>query len=809
MQTDTMRQYAKFKHLAIRSSLVVFAFILMLGFLITGWIFGYYVGLMEDIPLPSKSDYIQVMQGIEENSEIYYGNSKKISDIRTDLNRKNCTLDEVSPLIIKGLIATEDEHFYEHPGIVPAALLRAALSHVISSQPESGGSTITQQLIKQSMLTNEVSFARKAREIALAWRLEKFFSKKQILEAYLNITPFGMNNKKQHIAGIKLASLGCFGKDPKEVNLNQAAFLAGLPQNPYNYNPYDINGSLKNNEDLQPGIRRMKYVLKRMYLERVISKDQYEKALHYDITKDFKDQEETREVSTDQPYLYNAVYNEAVNTLAKLLKDDITEKQPHVAKHIEMSRFYEDAEKLLKNQGLKIYTSVDPILYKTINQLAREESQRLGSVRRSADGKIKETVQNGAVLLENSSGRVLAFVSGYNYDINQNDHAFNIRRSPGSTFKPLFAYGPALEEGLINPSSLLADNFISIPDKNGTNYEPSNFGNRISYQLLSARTALAQSLNNPTIHLYQKLLDNKVKLSLYAQNLGLSKAIKEYEYQNVSLPLGGTSYGPTVAELAAAYATIANKGQYRHPHLIDRIETSDGKVIFQHDTGQTGQAFSETTAYQLLDMLRDVHRFGLFKIANKNMPTDLDYFIKTGTSEDARDSWLAGSTPSITLVSWIGYDNQTGSQSLSTDYDNVNYGEVGSRHANLWLSLLNGLYKKNPDITGAKKAFPIPPNLKQIYVSNVTGLQTGTFNGPFQSNYQISPQAGSHLEWVQERQNIEARFDFAIGADIDEIAFYLEPYRTHKDPNINRKIAELLENYSHRIEALTGKRPRK
>src|SRR5690625_4144923 len=223
----------------------------------------------------------------EETSKYYFDNNVYLGDVRSDLHREETSLDKISDLILHAVIATEDENFYEHKGVVPKAITRAILQEALNSDVKTGGSTLTQQLIKNQVLTNEVSFDRKAKEILLALRLERFFDKDEILEAYLNVIPYGRNSSGDNIAGIQTAAQGVFGVDADELNLPQAAYLAGLPQSPSAYTPFVNTGGLKSKDGLEPGINRMKSVLKRMYDAEFINEDEYEEALDYDITEDF------------------------------------------------------------------------------------------------------------------------------------------------------------------------------------------------------------------------------------------------------------------------------------------------------------------------------------------------------------------------------------------------------------------------------------------------------------------------------------------------------------------------------------------
>ena len=277
-------------------------FLILMGGLGMGAGMGYFAALVGKTPAPSKDEMTQAIHKFEQQSTLYYASGQPIANVRTDVVRSMVSKDDISPNIINGLIAIEDENFYEHNGVSPKATLRAVLQTLLVGSG-TGGSTLTQQLVKQQLLSNEVTFFRKANEILLALRLENYFSKDDILTAYLNVSPFGRNNKGENIAGIRAAAEGIFGKEPKEVNLPQAAFLVGLPQAPYNYTPYDQSG--KQYADQEAGITRMKNVLFKMYRNEYIDKATYEEALNYDITKDFLQQ--ATKTEDRQSYLYNAV----------------------------------------------------------------------------------------------------------------------------------------------------------------------------------------------------------------------------------------------------------------------------------------------------------------------------------------------------------------------------------------------------------------------------------------------------------------------------------------------------------------------
>jgi penicillin-binding protein len=214
---------------------------------------------------------------------IYFSDSVYLGKLRADIERQEVKIDEISKHVKNAVIATEDEFFYEHDGVVPKAIMRALFQEVTNSSNRSGGSTLTQQLIKNQILTDEVSFDRKAKEILLALRLERFFEKEEILEAYLNVADLGRNASGRNIAGVQAAAQGIFGVDAKNLTLPQSAFIAGLPQSPFGYTPFTNRGEIK--ENLDAGTSRMKTVLRRMYAKGFISQKEFEEAAKFDLRK--------------------------------------------------------------------------------------------------------------------------------------------------------------------------------------------------------------------------------------------------------------------------------------------------------------------------------------------------------------------------------------------------------------------------------------------------------------------------------------------------------------------------------------------
>src|SRR5699024_10498497 len=355
----------------IANLLLFFAIIaVMIGLFGVGVGAGYFASLVKDEPIREYEEMRKDIYNYEETSQMYFANNKLIGEVRSELYREEVDLENVSDFIVEAVIATEDQEFYEHNGIVPKAIVRATLQEFTNASVQTGGSTLTQQIIKNQILTNEVSFDRKAKEILLAMRLENFFEKDEILEAYLNIIPYDRNSSGRNIAGIQTAAKGVFGKDASELNLAQSAYLSGLPQNHYAFTPFTQKGELKGEEGLEPGINRMKTVLKRMYQNEFITKEEYSEALEYDIVADFTDKKESPAEK------YPAIVFEVEKQARKILREKFAEEDDFTAEDLESDEaLYEQydtlASRALSMNGYEIHSTIDKDMYDTIEKVVK------------------------------------------------------------------------------------------------------------------------------------------------------------------------------------------------------------------------------------------------------------------------------------------------------------------------------------------------------------------------------------------------------------------------------------------------------
>ncbi|MDT2711217.1 transglycosylase domain-containing protein [Enterococcus dongliensis] len=736
----------------IKSLLLGFIVVLFLGgLLVVGIGAGYFAHLVEGTPTPTKTEMKQKVGDIAEPSKLLYADDQELATIQSDPIREKISSDEISSWVKKALVATEDENFYKHRGVVPKAVVRALLGEVVGFGAGSGGSTLTQQLIKQQVLTNETSFKRKANEIVLAFDLEKYLSKDEILTSYLNVSPFGRNNKGQNIAGVEEAAIGIFGVHAKDLNLPQSAFIAGLPQSPIVYSPYTNTGDLK--QDYSLGMARKDDVLFNMYREQMISKKEYEAAKEYDLSKDFQARQDI-EVQ-QHGFLYYTVYNEAISIVAKKQAEEDGISDGEYDKDDVQSRYIEQAKVKMQNQGLVVKSTIDKNIYDAMQLGVAEYGQYL-------DDGSGATVEPGTVMMDNQTGRIYGFVGSRDYNINQNNHAFDTVRQAGSSIKPVLVYGPAIDQGLLGSASRIADFPMKYQRGEHAGKELENAENKGSKTFQTTREALVESTNITAYHVYQDMLANKGS-DQFAYDNYLKKM--NYPTSNTwgveSAPLGTTGVS-TLTEVNG-FQTLANDGVYQQGYLIDSITDSTGKEIYKHKNAPV-QVYSKATASIMNNLMRSVineqHTTPFKSIlsgVNYSLST-ADWVGKTGTTDNYADNWLIVSTPSITLGTWTGRD----------DNKPMNDG-AGNRTATYMSYLAGRIYQVNPTVFAEDEKFELTDDVKQIKVSDFTGLKPGkvTHNG---TNYQV-PSGETTSLWAKDGP-VDNTYEFGIGGDDEDYKTY-------------------------------------
>lgn len=714
----TKRQARISYSVAWNITLLVVIVLLLGGIFAGGTAAGYFASLVKDEPIRPPESMKAAVNQYEETSKLYFAGGEFFGKLQTDIDRERVKIKDVSDDLKNAIIATEDEYFYDHEGIVPKALMRAIFQEMTNSAQQTGGSTLTQQLIKNQILTDEVSFDRKAKEILLAMRLENFLGKDEILEAYLNVTPFGRDASGQNIGGIQAASKGVFGVDAKDLTLPQAAFLAGMPKNPFSYTPFANGGGLKEEQLLEPGLNRMKTVLYRMRAEEYISEKQYQDALAYDIKKDFiKPQPRSYE---KYPWLTVEVENRAKEIIAvRLAKEDgYTQKDLEEDRSNGGSlndRYLTMAARDVRKKGYHIHSTVDKGLYDQFQRI-KDEYDNYGytktkQVKNETTGKmetVKEPVQVGAILIENKTGRILSFVGGRDHALEELNHATQAVRPNGSTMKPLLVYAPAMEMGLSAPGAVVADVPISVSNGSGSKVFKNYLTGRY-YGLVSSREALAKSYNASAIYTYLKTVDKDP--AKYLEKMGMT-TLTEADHSNLSAALGGLEQGVTLEENANAYTTFANGGKFKDAYMIDKITDPEGNVVYEHQAEEK-DVFSPQTAYLMTDMMRDVFKYGTASAVPGMLKFSADWAGKTGTTTGPNDAWLIGSNPNVTFGTWIGYDQQA---PLSSD------GSESRRNYGIWAKLINGAYDVNPELVAPDERFKQPEGIVSRSYCAISGL---------------------------------------------------------------------------------------
>ena len=675
------------------------------GFFGAGIAIGYGVALFDKVSIPQSAELVNRVKDITSISEIYYADGSTIASIEGDLLRTSVASDAISDNLKKAIIATEDEHFAEHKGVVPKAVIRATLGTLVGLGSSSGGSTLTQQVIKQQVVGDAPTLTRKATEIIDALALERVMSKDEILTTYLNIAPFGRNHKGQNIAGAQQAAEGIFGVNASDLTVPQAAFIAGLPQSPISYSPYESDGSLKSNEDMALGLKRGKDVLYNMYRTGALSQKDYEQYKSYDVRKDFLPSGSVSTASRD--YLYFAALSEATDRMYDYLveRDHVSAQE---LKNESIQKAYRElAAKEIENGGYKITTTIN----KKVHTAMQNAVANYGRLLDDSTGQ----PEVGNVLMDNQTGAILGFVGGRNYQENQNNHAIDTKRSPASTTKPILAYGIAIDQGLMGSASILSN----YPT-NFSNGNPIMYVNSPGTGMMTLGEALNYSWNIPAYWTYRTLREKGVDVKGYMEKMGYE--IPEYGIE--SLPMGG-GIDVTVAQHTNGYQTLANNGVYHKKHMIAKIESTTGQVIYEHKS-QPVQVYSKATATIMQSLLRDV----ISSRVTSSFQTDLasinpslaraDWIGKTGTTNEDENMWLMLSTPRLTLGGWIGHDDNRPLAKGAGHYRNANY----------MAHLVNAIQQAEPGIWGNER-FSLDPSVTKSQVLKSTGEKAGkvTING--------------------------------------------------------------------------------
>ena len=553
---------------------------------------------------------------LNQSSIIYYkdsnGDYQKLTTVKSSENRIWIDGDQIPQHMKDALVAIEDKRFYTHKGVDWFRTAHAALN-MFTGGSTFGGSTITQQLIKNLTQQDDITVQRKLLEIFQALDLEKNYDKDEILEYYLNAVYFG-----EGCYGVQTAAQTYFGKDAKDLSVAEAASIVGITNLPTYYDPFY---SVENNKE------RQENVLREMYKQGYLKKAEYEEAKNEEL--DFVRGENSPSTSNVYSYYEEVVLSDVIGDLAK-------------AKGISRNA----ASQLVHNAGYEIYACIDKDIQAKVDAIYTDPEQLPKTY-----GSTKSQLQSAIVIIDQATGEIKALRGGtgdktINYGLNR---ATGTTRPPGSSIKPIAVYGPAVEYGLISPSTLVLDKDEKHVQLTHTSWYPKNSPN--SYDgIITITTALQKSKNTVAAQIVDKLTPS-ASLEFLRSRLGVTSLI-DSDADYAAMALGEPHYGITVREMAQAYTALANDGVFTYSRTYTMVKDRSGKIILDNQP-QTIQAFSQNTARTMTYMLNNAATYGT---GHESRLSNMPVAGKTGTTSANRDRWFCGYTPYYTCAVWTGYD---------------------------------------------------------------------------------------------------------------------------------------------------------
>lgn len=621
---------------------------------------------------------------LESTTKIYDRTGKTLLyAFRQKIRRTEVAREQISENIVDATIAIEDDRFYEHSGISLRGIARAFYTNVTSDKTQ-GGSTITQQVVKNALLTQDRTIERKLKEVILAIKLEQTMSKEQILLTYLNDNPYG-----GEIYGVEEASLYYFGKHAKDLNITESAYLAAIPKNPNLYSPYG-----KNFDKLE---ERKNVVLQRMYETGVVNQEELE---------------------------------EAKKTKVEFIKKDDNASRAHhfvfyVREYLE-KKYGPD----FLTQGLSVKTTLDADIQRDTEEIAKKYiADYIKNGERTNKKLDISTLNTGIVVLDTDTGQILTMVGSRDYTDEKIDGKYNIAtalRQPGSSIKPI-AYALAFENGL-DPETYVFDTptefNTSCPPADGSSreapcYSPQNYDGAF-YGPMTLREALGTSRNIPAVKvLYLSGVSN---VTSFAKKLGITSLTNPARY-GLSLVLGGAEV--SLLQLTAAYLPFEQGGVYKKPTAILEIKDKDGKVLEEFEDNSY-QVMSSDTAGKITSILSDNGaRARVFGTNSKMYFPGRDVAVKTGTTNDYKDGWVIGYNTDYVVGSWIGKNDNTPIGQVTASLSVVPmWNQIMTKLMNdKEPGILVKEYTRNPVVDG-----PNCDSTGNAYDILSTALKLGTFN---------------------------------------------------------------------------------
>ncbi|MEA3398617.1 MAG: penicillin-binding protein [Patescibacteria group bacterium] len=571
----------------------------IIGLILAGILFSFIVVAWISRGLPDPNKLID--REIAQSTKIYdRAGETVLYEIHGDEERTMISLDEIPDYVKWAAIAIEDKNFYNHKGISLWGIFRGVVWRTIRGKSAQGGSTLTQQFVKNAILTPERTITRKIKEWILAYKIEQSYTKDEIMQMYLNEIPYGST-----AYGVEAASQKYFGKSVRDINLPEAAILAALPQAPSRYSPYGSNIDLL--------IGRQHYIIDLMYEQDYISEAKRDAGKQYEL----KFQKPTTNIIAPHFVMY--------------VKEILSEKY---------------GEKMVEQGGLKIYTTLD--LYK--QKIAEEV------IDESAEDNEEQYQANNAALIsiDPKTGQILAMVGSKDYFNNEIDGQVNITtsaRQPGSSLKPL-VYAASFLKGY-TPNTILYDVVTNFSAKRGKTYEPHNYDNQ-EHGPVTIRKALAGSLNIPAVKaIYLAGLDNVLEL---AYDLGYS-TLEDRDRFGLSLTLGGGEV--KLIEHANAFGAFAREGVIHTLSPILRVEDKEGEIL--EELKVEGRKVLDPKISRMINDILSDNKARAYAFGERNWLTlgSRPVAAKTGTTNDYRDAWTIGYTPSIVTGVWVGNNDNS------------------------------------------------------------------------------------------------------------------------------------------------------
>ena len=568
----------------------------------------------------SKDDFI-----MKEDTVVYDANGKKVGSVNAG-SYKYVSINAISPYIYDGYIAVEDKRFRTHGGVDLVATMRAGVSLLKHNMEiTQGGSTITQQVIKNNLLTQNKSYTRKIAEILLAPTIESKFTKAQIMEFYCNSNYYG--NK---CYGVGAASRYYFGKKCADLEPQEAAMLIGLSNSPASYNPV---------LHPQAALKKRNRVLKTMCNDGVITPKEYKAA----VKKKLNIKQLTEEGSSNETYVISyAIHCSAISLMEKedfKFKYVFDSKEDYQKYNKTYSKAYNEKIESIRSGGYKIYTSIN---MKKQKKLQKSVDEGLAFNKEKDNDSGKYALQGAAVCVNNETGYVEAVVGGRGKN-DQYNRAYLAARQSGSAIKPLIDYTPGFESGMYSPSTIVNDNKFT----NG----PSNAGGAY-YGSVHIREAVARSLNTVA----WQVLDNiSVKYGLSFLDKLHFHNISYIDNDNMALSLGGFTEGVRVVDMAKGFSTLANNGSFSDRTCVKKIEHVSDGVVYKNNNEKT-QVYSEDAAWMMTDVLKGVFNESYGTGRKLKLENGQICAGKTGTTNSSKDVWFCGYTKYYTTVVWAGYD---------------------------------------------------------------------------------------------------------------------------------------------------------